>query len=328
MPSQNNRRTIATAVVVVLVLLIIAALLVLLSPEKPKGTVVTANNAEIPATRPTTRKIVLDDVRETLVEQLTRIPAQRPRAILQTIPALNYDAKDGGQDNFDHIGHWDPLTWVRYNGVDFGKGVSSVTAVVSCGSEYQGRVLYFHIDSHDGPVVAELTVPATKGFEAVSAPVKEVTGVHDVFVTCSDGGFNLQSFKFIRARKATEPIPAVSYAAFEGIQEHNGVVGHTDGGDWLKYDQIDFETGVSFVAVDLAIGEREAKVKFHLDRVDGPVIAELIPVSTGGWNIFQVQETPVNADAKTVGIHDLYITFHGARGLPDLRTIQFRPQAK
>jgi hypothetical protein len=41
----------------------------------------------------------------------------------------------------------------------------------------------------------ELQVPATRGFEAVSvsAPVHGATGIHDVFLTCNDGGFNLQS---------------------------------------------------------------------------------------------------------------------------------------
>src|SRR5204863_9857793 len=113
----------------------------------------------------------------------------------------------------------DPVTWIRYNGIDFGNGVASVVANVSCDAQYQGRILYFHLDNYDGPLIAQIPIPTTNGFEAISAPVKDAAGVHDVFITCTDGGFNFQGFKFIRAQSATDFIPAASYSAFKGIQE-------------------------------------------------------------------------------------------------------------
>jgi hypothetical protein len=100
-------------------------------------------------------------------------------------------------------------------------------------------------------------------------------------------------------------------------------VGHTDDGDWIEYDQIDFGRGVSLVAVDLAMGPKDAKIEFHLDATNGPVIATLIPMPTGNWTDFQIQETPVQS---ATGIHKLYLTFHGERGLPDIRGIQFKAQ--
>jgi hypothetical protein len=61
-----------------------------------------------------------------------------------------------------------------------------------------------------------------------------------------DGGFNLQSIKFIRPQLATNLIQAVSYNASGGIREpRTGIVGHSDDGDWIEYDQIDFGRGVS-----------------------------------------------------------------------------------
>ncbi|HEV8291593.1 MAG TPA: carbohydrate-binding protein, partial [Tepidisphaeraceae bacterium] len=152
------------------------------------------------------------------------------------------------------------------------------------------------------------------------------TGVHDVFMTCTDGGFNFQGFKFLRPLAATDPIPATCYSAFKGIQESRpGIVGHTDDGDWIKYDQVNFGNGVSFVAVDLAMGPKDAKVEFHLDSPDGPLIGALIPISTGSWTNFQLQETPIKDAA---GVHDLYLTFHGGKGLPDVRSIQFKADGK
>lgn len=247
---------------------------------------------------------------------------QAVRPLFRPIPALSFNEKNGARENADHLGYWDRRTWIRYNAVDFGDGASAVIAELLCQEKHAGNTLFFRIDARDGPVVAELTVPGTKGFEAVTAPVQGASGVHDVFLTCSEGGFNLRSIKFIKSQSATNLIPAATYSAHKGIKEPRpGVVGDTDGGDWVKYDQIDFGAGVSSVAVDLAIGEREALIEFRLDTVDGPAIATLIPKSTGDWNTFQIQEAPAQS---TNGVHDLFITFAGARGLPDLRSIQFK----
>lgn len=213
-------------------------------------------------------------------EGITAAPPHGPRAALSTIPALSFDDKEGAQENLDHLGHWDRRTWVGYNAVDFGTGVSAVVAVVSCSPEYEGRTIYFHLDRPDGPVFAELIVPATHGFEALASPVGGATGVHDVFITCTDGGFNLQSIKCVLPQSATNLIAATSYSASRGIQEpRSGVIGHTDGGDWVRYDQIDFGEGVSSVSVDLAMGPKDAKIEFHLDKPNGPLIATLIPRS-------------------------------------------------
>jgi hypothetical protein len=334
MPSPNTRRTLITAVVIVLVLVgITVALLLMTSEPKPKSNVVAATQPAEP------RREVVDpqaavpqltnwvgDRKELVVPGVPGAPPRGPRTVGGTVPSLTYNTRDGGRDNFDHIGYWDPATWVRYNKFDFGKGVSTVTVVAACASEHQGRILYVHIDSPDGPVIAEVPIAATHKDEANSAPVKEVTGVHDVYLTCSDGGFNFKSFKFIRQLAATDLIPASNYSAFKGIQESApGIVGHTDDGDWIKYDQVDFGKGVSLVAVDLAIGPRDAKVEFHLDNPDGPLIGPLIPISTGSWTDFQIQETPIKDAA---GVHDLYLTFHGGQGLPDIRSIQFKADPK
>jgi hypothetical protein len=253
--------------------------------------------------------------------QAAAAPPRGPRGIFDTIPAPSYDEKQGLRENVGHLGYWDPNTWVRYNAVDFGSGVSSVIAVLSNGRPTEGRTIFFQLDGLDGPVIAELFTPTTKGFEAVPAPVQGATGVHDVFLTCNGGGFNLQSIKFIRPQVATNLIAATSFSLSRGIQERSGIVGHTDGGDWIQYDQIDFGRGVSSVAVDLAIGPRDAKIEFHLDAIDGPLIGTLTPASTGDWTTFQVQETRVEGATR---IHNLFLTFHGERGLPDVRSIQFK----
>ncbi len=336
MPAQDSRRSLITAIVVVLVLVGMAAALFLIAPkEPPKSDIVAATQPnEIPPAREVVdRQVVapplladwVGDRKEAVVPGIAGAPPRGPRTVGATVPALTYDAREGGRDNVDHIGYWDPLTWVRYNKFDFGKGgISAVTAVAACAAEHQGRILYFHIDSHDGPVIAEVPIAATHKEEANTAPVKEVTGVHDIYITCNDGGFNFKSFKFIRPLLATEGFSAASYSAFQGIREPApGTVGHTDDGDWVKYDQVDFGTGVSGVSIELAMGPREdVKIQLHLDKLDGPVIGELLVDSTGNWQTYELQHARVE---PTTGIHDLFLTFHGpGKGLPDIRKIQFK----
>jgi hypothetical protein len=334
MPSPNTRRTWVTAGVVVLMLVVIAVALFVIAPKgPPKSNVVVATQPADLGRDVVDRQVAapqlvdwVGDRKELVVPGVPGAPPRGPRTVMTTVPALTYDARDGGRDNFDHIGYWDPATWVRYNKFDFGKGVSSVTVVAACSDEHQGRVLYFHIDSQDGPVIAEVPIAATHKDEANTAAVMEVTGIHDLYLTCNDGGFNFKSFKFLRALSATDGFPATSYSAMNGIREPRpGIVGHTDDGDWIKYDKIDFGKGVALVAIDLAMGPRDAKIEFHLDKPDGPLIGALVPVSTGDWNTFQIQETPITGAA---GVHDLFLTFHGENGLPDLRSIQFRAGAK
>jgi hypothetical protein len=335
---QSRKNLVGVLVMILLLAGIFAAVWFMLPPPKPHQEAVS--NTKLPATQPVDpgRGVVnrqaaapgqidwVGDRKEAVVPGVVGLPPRGPRTVMATIPALTYDARDGGRDNIDHIGYWDPATWVRYNKFDFGKGVSTVTAVAACSDEHQGRVLYFHIDRPDGPVIAEVPIAATHKDEANTAPVSEVTGVHDVFLTCNDGGFNFKSFKFIRALGATNLIPAASYNGFKGIQEPSpGIVGHTDDGDWVGYSQVDFGKGVSSVAVDLAMGPKDAKIEFHLDQPDGPLIGSLVPVSTGSWTNFQIQETPIKA---TSGIHDLFLTFHGEKGLPDIRSIQFKADSR
>lgn len=303
---SNHKGKIIAAVVVFLCLLLAVDIALVRWVRKPKPAI--ANQA-VPSPVET--------------NQAATVPPPRgPREVFVTIPAPSFDEKQGLRENVGHLGYWDPNTWVRYNAVDFGSGVSSVIAVLSNGRPTEGRIIFFHLDQPDGPVIAELITPTTKGFEPVSAPVQGATGVHDVFLTCNGGGFNLESIKFIRPQVATNIIRAASYSAFSGIQEaRSGIVGHTDEGDWIKYDQLDFGRGVSSVALKLAMGQRDAKIEFHLDAVDGPLIGTLVPISTGDWTIFQIQEALVQG---ANGIHDLFLTFHGGRGLPDIRSIQFR----
>jgi glucosylceramidase len=71
-----------------------------------------------------------------------------------------------------------------YKNVDFGTGVSGVSARLACAGNCGGP-LEFHLDSVSGTLVASVTVPATAGWQTwttVNASAGSASGIHDLYV--------------------------------------------------------------------------------------------------------------------------------------------------
>lgn len=108
---------------------------------------------------------------------------------------------EGGQD----LGFIKNGSWVRYAGLDFGRGMSSFSARVAMPTTGK-RTIELHLDSLDGPLLGTCFVPLTGGYQTwrtASCPVKAVRGVHNLFLKFGgEGGgylFNLAAFRFARA---------------------------------------------------------------------------------------------------------------------------------
>jgi glucosylceramidase len=106
---------------------------------------------------------------------------------------------NGGYD----LGFSSDGDYVVYKNVDFGAGVSGVSARLACAGNC-GGALEFHLDSLSGTLAASVTIPATAGWQTwntATAPVS-ATGVHDVYIvfkaplsgTSSLGNFNWFQF--------------------------------------------------------------------------------------------------------------------------------------
>ncbi len=103
---------------------------------------------------------------------------------------------NGGYD----LGYSSAGSSAVYKGIDFGTGVSQVTAEVA--SAGNGGTLEFHLDSATGPLIATVTVPVTGGWQtwkSVSANASGASGVHDLYVvfqgTAPIGNLNWFQFK-------------------------------------------------------------------------------------------------------------------------------------
>jgi len=91
---------------------------------------------------------------------------------------------NGGYD----VGFASDGSYAVYKNVDFGTGVTGVTARLAClqNPGNCGGTLNFHLDSSTGTLVASVTIPSTGGFQTwqttPSVAVSGASGVHDLYV--------------------------------------------------------------------------------------------------------------------------------------------------
>jgi glucosylceramidase len=93
---------------------------------------------------------------------------------------------NGGYD----VGFSAANDYAVYKNVDFGTGVTGVTARLACAGGNCGGTLEFRLDNPAGPLVASLTIPVTGAFQTwqnVVGTGSGASGVHDLYVVFKQG---------------------------------------------------------------------------------------------------------------------------------------------
>jgi len=122
----------------------------------------------------------------------TEIQASSYSALSNLMTEDTADA-NGGYD----LGYASDGSWAVYNNVDFGNGVSGITARVA--SENSGAALEFHLESPTGTLIATVQVPNTgdwQTFATVTATAGGASGVHNLYAVYQNAAFNLNWFVF------------------------------------------------------------------------------------------------------------------------------------
>lgn len=100
--------------------------------------------------------------------------------------------------------------YIKVRAVDFGKGASEFSASVAAGID--GGILEVHLDDMKGPLITQIDVPRTGGweeFKTFTSKIKEqVSGVHDVYfvfqgknVSAGRKLFNFDHWNFTKNKK-------------------------------------------------------------------------------------------------------------------------------
>lgn len=254
------------------------------------------------------------------------------RRAVDLIEAEQFDAMSGIVRRDTYIGYLDAGDWVKYAGVDFGAGVSSIALRLAVHPAYAGKQIQIRLDAPTGQLAGTLTVSGTGGWHSYATQTSSITsarGVHDLYLVFA-GGAGVANIDWLRfssgpasgARNAFSPIEAESYDAMSGIVRSGSYIGYLDEGDWVKYGTVDFEGGASAVSIRVAVDPAYAgrQIQLRLDSPSGPLAGALRVASTGGWYTFATQTTSI---AGASGTRDLYLVFSGGNGVGNIDWLQF-----
>jgi hypothetical protein len=121
---------------------------------------------------------------------------------------------------------------------------------------------------------------------------------------------------------AANKLEAENFYSQSGVSFDNTGVGSLDAGDWLRYIDVDFGTGMDRIKLNLAVDAAYAgkTIEVRLDSPTGAQVGTVTVPSTGGWTTFREVVTPIQ---RTSGVHNLYLVARGGNGVANLDWIQF-----
>jgi hypothetical protein len=241
-----------------------------------------------------------------------------PRKLFSTIQAEHADAQSGVTVLAPGLTSLGENDWALYSKVDFGLGATMFVTRLACPNDRAGGRINVRLDAVDGAMIASLPVRGTgraTDRAAQTAPLAApVTGIHDVYLTFSDGDnvADLDWFKFTAGpRDARARIEAESYDYAADVNDQGTFLSNLDRADHVLYASVDFgKEGPKWFHAKCGVRTEYAggSILVRLDGINGQVIAELVVEDTGAFTTHRVMKAPV-ADVK--GVHDVYLTFTG-----------------
>lgn len=127
---------------------------------------------------------------------------------------------------------------------------------------------------------------------------------------------------------ATLQIQASSYTEVSGFETENTAdvdggydLAYSANGSWAEYDRVDFGYGVHSVNARVSSAGSGGTLEFHLDTVDGPLIAQATIPVTGNWQTWTTVTAPVSG---AVGVRNLYLVLKSSStSIANLNWFQF-----
>ncbi|GAA0726064.1 hypothetical protein GCM10009430_32630 [Aquimarina litoralis] len=154
-------------------------------------------------------------------------------------------------------------------------------------------------------------------------------GSTNIQVKTLDGNFidtirvNVEANESI-SRDAYEKIEAESTDQYSGIQVGSNVIGYFSGGDWIKYNNVDFgDQSPKGFETFISSNNTNRTFEIRIDNVNGPILGVFNVNRTGGFPIYQVQSTAINSNIT--GVHDIYLRGVGTSpGIANIDWFKFK----
>jgi hypothetical protein len=82
----------------------------------------------------------------------------------------------------------------------------------------------------------------------------------------------------------------------------------TAGNAWVQYDRVDFGSGNLRTVVANALSPAGGRIEIRIDKLDGPLVAEVEVGNNANWNLAKS-----TLSRNPAGVHDLYVILKGAK---------------
>jgi len=233
------------------------------------------------------------------------------------------------------VTHFDANDYVTYGELDFGAAGFTKAIELTYSKGNDGGKLAILLDGPDGRVLNEVSLAHTGGWSsstlntAVIGIPEDVSGHHTLTFKGIEGGgiLNLEKFKLSGLESRAEPYGAVLAREFETTTRirvvSDGGIGYFDNGDYLKYSKINYGESAKSIKITYAKNNSGGRIEIRKGGVDGEIIAEYSPVSTGGWSTFVTVQMPIK---ESSGIDDLTIVGRDSSGVLDLMSFELSPE--
>jgi hypothetical protein len=117
-------------------------------------------------------------------------------------------------------------------------------------------------------------------------------------------------------------LQAEAFDAMRGVVKAPTNIGSLNNGDWIRFDDVNFGSGVSRVTAKLTVPSHMAGqvIELRVGGATGTLLGTLRPASTGSWRTFRDQSAAIKSVS---GVQDLYVVFRGGGAVAVLDSLSF-----
>jgi len=177
--------------------------------------------------------------------------------------------------------------------------------VQNCVTEFNGRHLFFYHQNGTDPFHRQICVEEFKYTPDGIIPVipRTKNGIGDI-------DLRISAFGKIEAEDYQKSSEWGIETIFEPTGEGNTVVNILKDKGWIRFNNVDFGTGVNSFEIQFSAAQdiSNGKIELRLDSPDGLKVGESYVNNTGGWFLWQKSKCSVSSNAQ--GIHNLYLVFN------------------
>ncbi len=154
------------------------------------------------------------------------------------------------------------------------------------------------------------------GGTATSILTPNTAGTYKLFVLNSSGVKIGESAALLRVSGSPSQIEAESFSSQSGVQTENCSeggqdVGYIENGDYVVYNNFNFNSGVKSFKARVASDASGGNIEIRLDSPTGTLVGTCPVKNTGGWQKWA--DVSCNVSGAS-GTHNLYLKFTGGSG--------------